>query len=323
MSWSPDPLAFVADLEETPASLRALAHRIEDADPWAPALTAPPERVVLIGMGSSRFATRGPVARMRAARVAAWAEYASAHTVAFAGSGTLAIGISASGGTPETIEALAAHRAAGSTTVALTNDPTAALAGAAGLVVDLAAGEERGGVACRTYRHTLALLLGLAASLGAGPPVAPAIRAAADATETLLAGRDRWLAEATERLTATGRAFVLAPSPRLGSAEQGALMLREGPRLHADACETGDWLHVDVYLTKPLDYRALLFAGARHDDEVLRWCAEREGTVVGVGAAPAGVAQTIRHPGDDDPAVAGLTEVLVPELIAARVWAAQ
>ena len=48
-------------------------------------------------------------------------------------------------------------------------------------------------------------------------------------------------------------------------------MFREGPRMQADACETGDWLHVDVYLTKPIDYRALVFAGSRFDPDVVRW----------------------------------------------------
>src|SRR3712207_9064712 len=84
---------------------------------------------------------------------------------------------------------------------------------------------------------------------------------------------------ATELLTATGQLFVVAPAERRSSAEQGALMFREGPRLVADACESTDWSHVDVYLTKPLDYRALLFAGSRGDAELLRWTTERGPTV--------------------------------------------
>jgi hypothetical protein len=73
-------------------------------------------------------------------------------------------------------------------------------------------------------------------------------------------------------------------------------MLREGPRLAAVGCETGDWSHVDVYLTKTLDYLALVFAGARH---------------------------TVRYPLDTDPIVALLTEVMVPELVAASLWQQQ
>ena len=62
-------------------------------------------------------------------------------------------------------------------------------------------------------------------------------------------------------------------------------MLREGPRRLADACESGDWLHVDVYLTKPLDYRALLFAGSRFDPQIMTWVRERGSRVVAVGGA--------------------------------------
>ena len=52
--------------------------------------------------------------------------------------------------------------------------------------------------------------------------------------------------------------WLLAPAERISSALQGALMVREGPRRRADGCETGDWSHVDVYLTKTLDYRAIV-----------------------------------------------------------------
>jgi hypothetical protein len=97
-------------------------------------------------------------------------------------------------------------------------------------------------------------------------------------------------------------------------------MFREGPRSQADACETGDWLHVDVYLTKPLDYRALVFAGSRFDAEVLRWLEERHGRAVVVGGDGAGAAHVVRYPRDDDETVALLTETLVAELVAAELW---
>ena len=121
-------------------------------------------------------------------------------------------------------------------------------------------------------------------------------------------------------LTSAGQAFVIAPHERLSSAEQGALMLREGPRLPASACETGDWLHVDVYLTKTLDYRALLFAGSRFDAEVMAWARERGSRFVVVGAEFDGASGVVRYEGDTDPDVALLTEILVPELIAADLW---
>lgn len=46
-------------------------------------------------------------------------------------------------------------------------------------------------------------------------------------------------------------------------------MMREVPRRPACASETGDRSHVDVYLSKTLDYRALRYAGDEDDDVAL------------------------------------------------------
>jgi glucosamine--fructose-6-phosphate aminotransferase (isomerizing) len=97
-------------------------------------------------------------------------------------------------------------------------------------------------------------------------------------------------------------------------------MLREGPRLAATGCETGDWSHVDVYLTKTLDYRLLIFPGSRWDDALLRWTTERGSTVVAVGAHVPAAQLTVRYRGDDDDDVRLLTEVLVAELVAHDAW---
>jgi fructoselysine-6-P-deglycase FrlB-like protein len=180
------------------------------------------------------------------------------------------------------------------------------------------AGSEAGGVACRSFQHTLAILLALVDAERA----ARAARRSADATEELLERRDDWLPGATAMLGDTGPRFLIAPEARIGAAAQGALMFREGPRLQADACETGDWLHVDVYLTKPLDYRAMLFAGSRFDADVVRWIQDRGGRVLAVGAHP-NADVDVRYRDEDDEDVALLTEVLVPELLAAEVWGGQ
>ena len=316
-----DAELFLRDLEEKPERLRSLADGLDAAPVWG---AVPPgtRRVVLLGMGSSRYAAAVIAARLRASGVHAVAEYASAVAATPGGAGTVAIGISASGKTEETTAALRRHRDAGSAAIALTNAPASAIAVAGTGVLDLMAGPEQGGVACRSFQHTLALLLALEDRLlGHDISRVPTVlRRAADATEDLLARRDSWLAAAGDLLTASGQPFLLAPHERLSSAEQGALVLRQGPRLPASACETADWLHVDVYLTKSLDYRALLFAGSGFDDEAMGWMRDRGATVVAVGGDIADAKATIRYPGDDDPEVALLTEVLVPELVAADVW---
>ena len=132
-------------------------------------------------------------------------------------------------------------------------------------------------------------------------------RAAAAAAE-VLDGRAGWLPSAVELLRG-GPVYVLAPAERFGAAEQSALMLREVPRIAAQACETGDWSHVDVYLTKRPGYRALLLPGSAYEAEVWKWQAQRGFPVV-----------TADVPGDPD--VRPLVETLLAELLAAELWAA-
>jgi glucosamine 6-phosphate synthetase-like amidotransferase/phosphosugar isomerase protein len=316
-----DPEAFLRDLERKPAALRELAAALDDGIAWP--LRRRVDRVVMIGMGSSRYAARVVATRLRAAGVNAVAEYASLASGTKPGPGVLAVGISASGGTEETIEALARHRGV-SGTVALTNRSGSAIERVADDVVAMLAGDEVGGVACRSFQHTLVLLLELEMALTGGErsSVVGAVRRAADASEDLLERRDLWMPAVADLLAEGSSTFTIAPAERMSSAEQGALMLREGPRRAADACEAGDWLHVDVYLTKPLDYRALLFAGSRFDPAIMTWMRDRGARVVSVGAEVDGADLAVRYRHDDDPSAALLAEVLVAELVAARWWLA-
>ena len=148
------------------------------------------------------------------------------------------------------------------------------------------------------------------------------LRRTAEATADLLDRRGEWLEPAMSLLDGPHGVYTIAPAERLSSAEQSALMFREGPRRAADACETGDWSHVDVYLTKTLDYRAILFPGSPYDDQAMDWIRERGSTVLTVGGELPDAKGSVRYRHDDDPDVALLTETLVAELIAAQWWLA-
>ncbi|TDD47449.1 SIS domain-containing protein [Nonomuraea terrae] len=311
---------YLSDLEAKPESLAALAGVLRAEDPFA-GLPRDVRRVLFLGMGSSRYAAGVAALRLRAAGVDAHAEYASAAASFPPAAGTLVIPISATGTSRETLDATARYTGGAAILAALTNRPGSPLAQAADLVVPMHAGEERGGVACRTFQHTLALLLALEARLtGRGRDVPALLDKTAQATADLLDRRDEWLPPAIELLDGPHGVYTIAPAERLSSAEQSALMFREGPRRPADACESGDWSHVDVYLTKTLDYRALLFPGSRYDDQAMDWVRERGSTVVAVGAAVKDASAVIRYAHDDDPDVALLTETLVAELVAATWW---
>lgn len=309
-----DPTGFRADVAAVPHWLDRLATVLEGGLPAIP--TA--DRTLVLGMGSSRYAAE-PVARAaRAVGRHTWVEPASTAMLPPPADDLRVVAVSATGTSAEVLAASAGYSDRG-TLVAVTNEPGSALATMADVVVPMGAGVEAGGVACRTYRHTMAVLLAL---LAPGPDLPTVVRRAASASAALLDTVDAWLEPVTTALTGPHGMFALAPVERLGSAQQSALMVREGPRRLAYGCETGDWAHVDVYLTKTYDYRALVFAGSAWDQQALKWLQDRGSTYVAVGADLPGAAAAVRYPYDDDPWVAMLTEVLVGELLAHHWWAA-
>jgi glucosamine 6-phosphate synthetase-like amidotransferase/phosphosugar isomerase protein len=277
--------------------------------------------VVLLGMGSSAYAGGVAAARMRALGVVAVSELASSQRLPSWGAGTLMVATSASGGSVETLDALG-RLPDGVRTVALTNTADSALVEHCDDVVMLAAEPEVGGVACRSFAHTLIMLMALECRLRGTDTsaLATTVGAAADASAHLIATESDWRPMVSEALLGPSGTHLAAPAHRFCSAQQGALMLREGPRRPAVGCETGDWSHVDVYLTKTTDYRLLVFAGSPWEAQLAEWTQARGSTVVGVGGAVPGAAHAVRYPGDADDDVRLLTEVLVPELVAAAAW---
>jgi glucosamine 6-phosphate synthetase-like amidotransferase/phosphosugar isomerase protein len=317
------PDGFAADLYRKPEVLRQLAATLEAGNPWAQVVPRDVERVVLIGMGSSAYAGGVMAARMRAGGLVAASELASSQLLPAWDARTLVVVTSASGGSAETLDALS-RLPEGAHTVALTNTAGSAITEDCDAVVMLEAEPEVGGVACRSYQHTLALLMALECQLrGASTAaLAESVAAAAQASEQLIATELDWRPAISELLLGPAGTHLAAPAHRFCSAQQGALMLREGPRRSAVGCETGDWSHVDVYLTKTTDYRLLVFAGSEWEPQLCEWTQARGSTVVGVGGAVPGSQYDIRYAGDADDDVKLLTEVLVPELVAAAAWQA-
>ena len=320
------PDLFAEDLLAKPDVLTGLAAHLRAADPWAGSGIDADSRLVLLGMGSSHYANAVAAARLRALGVDAVAELASSDVLPAVRPGTVVVAVSASGGSVETLDAVSRY-ASRCPVVAMTNVDGSAIAADATHVVPMVAGEERGGVACRSFQHTLALLLDLEARLtgsSAGrAAVADVVERSAVASADLLARRAEWLPRLAELALGPDGTHLVAPARRLSSAFQGALMLREGPRRPAVGCETGDWSHVDVYLTKTTDYRLVLFAGSRWEPALLDWVAKRGTTLTAVGGDVPGAAYALRYVDDDDDDVRLLTEVLVAELVAADAWSAQ
>ncbi|KAA0111634.1 SIS domain-containing protein [Mycolicibacterium sp. P9-22] len=317
------PDGFATDLARKPDVLTNLAGALAKRNPWAHTIPGDVERVVLLGMGSSAYAGGVAAARLRARGVCAVSEIASSELLPQWGPGTLVVATSATGGSVETLDAL--ERFDGSAhTVALTNTPGSAITTVCTDTVELLAEPEVGGVACRSYQHTLALLMALECQLtGTSTDCLIAdIESAAGASDRLLSTESDWRPVVSELLLGEAETHLVAPARRWSSAQQGALMLREGPRRSAIGCETGDWSHVDVYRTKNSDLRMLVFAGSKWEAQMAEWTGPRGTTVIGVGGDVPTATHTVRYPGDDADDVRLLTETLIPELVAARDWQA-
>ena len=305
---APDELALAIDLHKR--GIAALPVGLLDRPRW-----------VLIGMGSSGFAARDAAAALRSVGHDAIAEVASASGGTPPGADTLAIVISNSGRTTETVAAAARHHHR-SGVIAITGEPSSALAAEADAVLPLV-GEraEASGIATLSSRSTVAALGLLAGE--AGPSLAGnGIASAIPSLETLLDDRAAWLTRAADAL-ATGRPIhVLGDGLRLGAVEQAALMLREAPRIEAIAWDTGDWLHVGLYTMFPGD-AVLLFSGSPADDEAISTAHARGSAVVVVGDDRDGSDLHVPLPVTvtEDAAIRSLVESAVPELLAAELWA--
>ena len=305
------PDLFEQDLAVIPARLRDLGGALDAADPWHETVSRSP---LVSGMGSSAYAGRTTAGWLRARGAYVIDELATTDPGWPGGEGTTAVLVSASGSSAETLDRSRRLRA-GTQRIALVNRTDSPLAKVSDVIIDMMAGDESGGVACRTYRHTLALLLAFAENRSV---VGRACQRAANVTQSLLADQS-WLEAVDRVLSPVDTTYWIAPENRIGSALQSALMAREIPRRAAVGCETGDWSHVDVYLTLTTDYRCVVFTGSPWDEQAADWMRKRGTRVVSVGT-PLDVPGEVHVPLAEEPFVRMLVEPLIAELLALRWW---
>jgi glucosamine--fructose-6-phosphate aminotransferase (isomerizing) len=286
---------FEADIADSPDALARLL------DAWQPVDLGADGRVVFTGLGSSRFAADVVAPLLRVSGRSAWVEIAGDDPSTLPATDVTLIAISASGRTPEVIEAARRHLGR-SRVLAVTNRPDSELAAAADHVVALGAGDEAAGIACRTFRATIAVL-----ALATGTSSVDDLRPAVEGLSARLGERPIWAPPLVEALDGADGIDVLAAGSMVGVAEQAALMLREAPRLPAKAVSTTDWLHTGVYLARP-GHRLALFPGAGADGDI-ETVAARRGTIL--VTIPAG-----RH----DPVARAIVDSIVMECVSADLW---
>ncbi len=180
----------------------------------------------------------------------------------------LTIGVSQSGASPDIVAVVAAARAQGAPTLAITNQPDSPLGQAAEFVLPIRAGTERSVAATKTYSAQLLALAMLSAALTGessswdllkGVPgwVAATHELAADIAQR--AERYRYL----DRLITSGRGYCY------GTAFELALKLKETSYLLAEPYSPADFLHGPVAIIDA-GFPALLVApsGATFEDQL-------------------------------------------------------
>src|SRR5918992_5632676 len=177
---------FLSEIREQPRALaRLLEHDADYAEVAAVAGKRGSKIVRMVGHGSSDNAASygvyafGLLPRWTALRdsITLTVHYETDLDLA----GSIVIGLSQSGRTPDVVEYVERARGRGAFTVALTNDLASELASAAEAVLPLGAGEEHAIAATKTYLNqvaALALLAGHAA--GQGPRIADGLREGVD-----------------------------------------------------------------------------------------------------------------------------------------------
>jgi glucosamine--fructose-6-phosphate aminotransferase (isomerizing) len=312
--------ALLEDIEKGPTALAELLDAY--AAPGGPlaGVGGRPARLLLTGLGSSRYAALAAAAQARRADLPAWAEFASTGSPTPPDEDLVLVAISASGRTREVVAAARRHLDI-SRVVAVTNDPGSPLAGEADHVLPLLAGQESAGIATRTFRATVAVLGMLIGRWGGAVESAASLRPTVEALRAVMDGSGAWLPAAADRLDGAAAIDVIGDAADAALVHQAALMLREAPRLPAVSHETGDWLHTGVYLGLP-GHRALLFAGSEADDEVVGTIDRRGGETIVVGDEVPGAAQSMALPlpAGSGPFERAIVGSVVTELLAAELW---
>lgn len=310
-----DTSRFIEDLQQVPDYLDRMAGLLEGGYPGLAELP-PAGRILILGMGSSAYAAATAARKARADGVNVQVELASTALLPAPAPDLLVIAVSATGTSVEVLAAAERYRGTGGL-VAVTNKPDSPLAAMADYTVEMNAGEEVSGISCRNFRHSLLVIAALLERYGAsyGALGESAGRAAAG-SRALLETSGEWLPAVSDILQGPDGTFLLAPAERFSSAGQGSLMIREVPRRPAYGSETGDWSHVDVYLSKTLDYRALVFTGSQWDQQALDWMVPRGAQIVAVGGGFPEAAVSVTYPGQEQWLVSALVETMVPELVA-------
>jgi glucosamine--fructose-6-phosphate aminotransferase (isomerizing) len=159
-------------------------------------------------------------------------------------SGSVVIGLSQSGETPDVVDYVERARAGGALTVAVTNGPDSELGRAADFTLSLEAGPEHAVAASKTYVNQLAALALLAGGVaGRGPEIAEGLRRVADQLATALDPLEQAVRNVATAFAYVGRMYVIGRGIEFATAREVALKLTETCRVAAEPLTATDLAH--------------------------------------------------------------------------------
>ncbi|ADI13811.1 SIS domain-containing protein [Truepera radiovictrix] len=191
----------------------------------------------------------------------------------------LGIGVSQSGESSDVVEGLRALKAAGATTVAVTNRASSALERAAHHTLLQGAGTERAVAASKTVTSQMLLLALLVAHWGEDAALLNALKAVPEQMQRLL-GAPAGLEHLALRLTHARSAYVLGRGLSYGPALETALKLKETAYVQAQAYSSAEFQHGPIAAVNPTDPVLMLAL----DDGTLESNLEAERKLLEVGA---------------------------------------
>lgn len=144
--------------------------------------------------------------------------------------------------------------------LALTNVEASRLARRARLLLPMMAGRQTS-VSTKTYTCSVAVLMYLAVAIARKPqgPLTQAMLKATEAQERILDRHEELMPPTVEFFNAPPYVALMSRGPDLASAHQGALMLKEVPRLSAEAISAAQFRHGPIEIIDPA-HRYIVFA---------------------------------------------------------------
>jgi glucosamine--fructose-6-phosphate aminotransferase (isomerizing) len=180
--------------------------------------------------------------------------------------GSLVVGISQSGQSPDIVSVLAEGRKQGALTLAITNDSSSPLAQEAEMVLDTAAGPERAIAATKTYTAQLLSIALLSAALSDDEERIEALERLPQLVRTTLA-LDEEIGSAAQRYRYMSQCVVLGRGYNYATAYEWSLKLKELTYVVAGPYSSADFRHGPVAIVfRGFPVMAVVPRGAIFDD---------------------------------------------------------